>query len=239
MLARDGYSTIAIVTLVALVVSFAASFIDHWVVYIVYALMAALVGLIVYFFRDPDRDIPSEENLVISPADGKVVLIQEVDEDVYLEGKAKQISIFLSPLDVHVNRLPATGKVEYVKYHPGKYLMAWDHRASNLNERADFGLLHASGTKIFFRQITGFLARRIVYQLQEGDFVQAGHRFGMMKFGSRMDILVPVNVNIKVNRGDRTVAGETVLGIIGDRNIRTENRESNARNVEAEVNNNG
>lgn len=215
MLARDGYSNIAATVIFAAVVCVAASFLNHWTAYALYGAMAVLTGFILYFFRDPDRTIPIEENLLLSPADGNVVLVKEVDEDVYIKGKATQISVFLSPLDVHVNRLPTTGEVEYVKYHPGAYLMAWDHRASSLNERADFGVRHPSGTKVFFRQITGFLARRIVYHLKEGDFVQAGHRFGMMKFGSRMDILVPANVEVSVKEGDRTVAGETVLGVIG------------------------
>lgn len=215
MIARDGYSNIAVTVAFAAVICFAASYLNHWIAYVLYGAMAVLVGFIFYFFRDPDRTVPTSENLLLSPADGKIVLIKEADEDVYIKGKAKQISIFLSPLDVHVNRIPATGEVEYVKYHPGAYLMAWDHRASSLNERADFGVRHPSGTKVFFRQITGFLARRIVYHLREGDFVQAGHRFGMMKFGSRMDILVPVNVEISIKEGDRTVAGETVLGAFG------------------------
>lgn len=235
MLARDGYSNIVVTIVFAVVVCFAVSYLSHWTAYILYGAMAVLVGFIFFFFRDPDRTIPVEENLVLSPADGNVVLVKDVDEDVYIKGKAKQISIFLSPLDVHVNRLPATGEVEYVKYHPGAYLMAWDHRASSLNERADFGVKHPSGTKVFFRQITGFLARRIVYHLSEGDFVQAGHRFGMMKFGSRMDILVPANVNISVNEGDRTVAGETVLGVIKGVDPELRSQESKVVSEKAEV----
>lgn len=216
MISRHGYSTISIVLFLAVVAAVVvAKFVDHWIAYPVYALLVVFTALIIYFFRDPDRTITGDENVILSPADGKVVLVEEkIEENVYIGGKAKQVSIFLSPLDVHVNRVPATGTIEYVKYHPGVYLMAWDQRASELNERADFGLLHASGTKIFFRQITGFLARRIVYDLKEGDHVQAGKRFGMMKFGSRMDILVPPNVELTVEQGDRTRAGETVLGKI-------------------------
>jgi phosphatidylserine decarboxylase len=176
--------------------------------------MASLSGLIIYFFRDPDRTIPEGENLVISPADGKVVFVKEIEEGVYLKGKATQISIFLSPLNVHVNRNPVSGSLEYLKYHPGEYLMAWTEHASELNERADFGVLHPSNTKIFFRQITGFLARRIVYNINEGDTLKAGERFGIMKFGSRMDVVVPENVEVKVQPGDTTVAGESVIGVI-------------------------
>ncbi|MCG8373391.1 MAG: phosphatidylserine decarboxylase, partial [Balneolales bacterium] len=139
---------------------------------------------------------------------------KEIEEGIYLKTKATQISIFLSPLDVHVNRNPVSGLLEYVKYHPGKKLMAWDEHASDLNERADFGVKHRSGTKIFFKQITGFLARRIVYHIQEGDDLKVGERFGMMKFGSRMDVIVPENVEIRVKEGDRTRAGESILAEI-------------------------
>lgn len=215
MIAKDGYSTIAFVLLVSvLVCGFAFYFLDHWFRYILLFFMVVLTGLTIFFFRDPDRTIPEGDELIISPADGKVVFVKEIEESVYIKGKATQISIFLSPLNVHVNRNPVTGSLEYLKYHPGEYLMAWTEHASELNERADFGVLHPSNTKIFFRQITGFLARRIVYNIKEGDELKAGDRFGIMKFGSRMDVVVPGNVEIKVKPGDKTVAGESVLGVI-------------------------
>lgn len=215
MIAREGYSNIAFVLLFGVGISVAAVFyIDHWISWLVYSSALLLVIFILFFFRDPDRAAPDDENLIIAPADGKVVLVEEVKEDIYIKGKATQISIFLSPLDVHVNRLPASGTIEYVKYHPGVYLMAWDERASSMNERADFGLKHRSGVKIFFRQITGFLARRIVYHISEAERVKAGNRFGMMKFGSRMDVLVPEGVEVHVKKGDRTVAGESTLAKI-------------------------
>ncbi|MCH2448798.1 MAG: phosphatidylserine decarboxylase family protein [Gracilimonas sp.] len=215
MIARDGYSTIAFVLLVSvLVCGFAFYFLDHWFRYVLILAMVVLTGLTIFFFRDPDRNIPDGNELIISPADGKVVFVKEIEEPVYIKGKATQISIFLSPLNVHVNRNPVSGLLEYVKYHPGEYLMAWTEHASELNERADFGVLHPSNTKIFFRQITGFLARRIVYNIKEGDELKAGERFGIMKFGSRMDIVVPENVDIKVEPGDKTVAGESVIGVI-------------------------
>lgn len=215
MFAREGYFTMAVTTIVTIVIIWVtATFIQHWSAYFIYVPIVICWGIVIYFFRDPERTTPEDENLVISPADGVVVLIKEYQEDVYLKEKATQISIFLSPLDVHVNRNPISGKLEYLKYHPGKYLMAWNEHASDLNERADFGVLHPSGTKLFFKQITGFLARRIVYHIKEGDNLKAGERFGMMKFGSRMDIIVPNNVAIKVKEGDRTVAGESILGEI-------------------------
>lgn len=215
MFAKDGYPTMALATIVTAIVFYLSiSFIDHWVSYIIEATFLVMWAIVIYFFRDPERTPPKGENLIISPADGKVVLIKKIEEDVYIKKPATQISIFLSPLDVHVNRNPISGKLEYLKYHPGKYLMAWDENASNLNERADFGVLHTSGTKLFFKQITGFLARRIVYHIKEGDDLIAGERFGMMKFGSRMDVIVPENVDIQVKVGDRTWAGRSTLGEI-------------------------
>ncbi|MBO6524499.1 MAG: phosphatidylserine decarboxylase family protein [Balneolaceae bacterium] len=215
MFAREGYPTMTLATIVLIgVVYLTFNFLPEWLAYILSASVAVLWGIVIYFFRDPERETPQGENLIISPADGKVVLIKEIEEDVYLKTKATQISIFLSPLNVHVNRNPISGKLEYLKYHPGKYLMAWDENASIENERADFGVLHGSGTKLFFKQITGFLARRIVYHIKEGDDLVAGDRFGMMKFGSRMDVIIPGNVDIQVKEGDRTWAGQSILGQI-------------------------
>lgn len=215
MISREGYSTITVVVIVSVLISiFAGYYLPVWIAYIFYGAFSVLTLLTISFFRDPDRNLPEDENLIVSPADGKVVFVKEVEEQVYLKGKATQISIFLSPLNVHVNRNPVSGALEYVKYHPGEYLMAWTEQASELNERADFGVLHPTNTKIFFRQITGFLARRIVYNIKEGDQLKAGERFGIMKFGSRMDVVVPGNVEVKVKPGDTTRAGESVLGEI-------------------------
>lgn len=214
MLAKEGYSTIVVVFLFSILVAIASSYGPYWLGYIVYPLLLILCGLILYFFRDPQRTSPADDNLILSPADGKVVLIQEIEEDEYLGESATQISIFLSPLDVHVNRVPVSGDLEFVKYYPGKYLMAWEDHASEMNERAHFGVKHSSGLKILFKQITGFMARRIVYHLEAGDNVEAGQRFGIMKFGSRMDVILPQHVEIKVQKGDRTVAGESILAEI-------------------------
>lgn len=214
MIAPEGYSNIFATVLFALLASLGAYYLNHWVSYIIYGAMALLVIFMLYFFRDPDRDITPGNNRVLSPADGNIVLVKEVEEEEYIKGTATQISIFLSPLNVHVNRLPVSGRLEYLEYHPGVYLMAWDHRASELNERADFGIRHQSGVKVFFRQITGFLARRIVYHIQKGDELTAGERFGMMKFGSRMDILVPADAAINVSEGEKAVAGKTILATI-------------------------
>lgn len=214
MLAKEGFSTIIVVVMFSVAAGIAASYAPSWLHYIVYPFLVLLCGLVIFFFRDPDRYTPDNENLIISPADGKVVLIQDVVENEYIGERVTQVSIFLSPLDVHVNRVPFSGNLEYVKYYPGKYLMAWEDHASELNERAHFGVIHSSGMKLMFKQITGFLARRIVYHINEGDQIRAGERFGIMKFGSRMDILLPKNVDVHVKKGDKTVAGESVIGEI-------------------------
>jgi len=214
MLASEGYPTIFVVLLFSALIAWAVSYLDHWFAYFIYAALIILCGLILYFFRDPDRETPDDPNLIVAPADGKVVLVKQVEENSYLKKNVTQISIFLSPLDVHVNRVPVEGKLEYVEYFPGKFLMAWEDHASELNERAHFGVLHPSGMKIMFKQITGFMARRIVYNIQEGDHLNTGQRFGIMKFGSRMDVLLPEGVEILAKAGDRTIAGETVLGTI-------------------------
>jgi phosphatidylserine decarboxylase len=214
MIAREGYSTILVVFLFSILVAIGVSLGPNWLGYIIYPLLIILCGLILYFFRDPKRTSPADNSLILSPADGRVVLIQKVSENEYIGGPATQISIFLSPLDVHVNRVPVTGKLELLKYYPGKYLMAWEDHASDMNERAHFGVKHMSGMKILFKQITGFMARRIVYHLEEGESIRAGQRFGIMKFGSRMDVILPESVDIRVQKGDRTVAGESIIAEI-------------------------
>lgn len=222
-ISREGTNTILIAGIAHIAVTIAAIYLSKASVFdggilgkiiatILVLAITAIFALVVYFFRDPERETPDDDLLLVSPADGKVLDVIEVDETNYLKARAKQISIFLSPLNVHVNRVPATGVIRYAEYFPGKYLVAWHPKSSTLNERAEFGLEHKSGSNILFRQITGFLARRIVYSLEEGQMVYAGDRFGMMKFGSRMDIVVPLDFEFKVKGGQMVVAGETILG---------------------------
>lgn len=212
MFAKDGYDVI----IKALVLAIVLLLIGWWSgpigTYILTALAVAIVAFTLYFFRDPERSTPDGQHLIIAPADGKVISIVKVYEEKYFNKEVTQLSIFLSPLDVHVNRIPITGTVEFVRYVPGDYLVAWHEKASELNERSEFGVRHASGTQLFFRQITGYVARRIVFHIKEGDSVRAGDRFGMMKFGSRMDILFDADVDMYVKPGDITVGGESVIG---------------------------
>lgn len=212
MFAPDGYGIITKAIILALVLV-AIGFYFGGIVFIIAIILGVFTtGFTLYFFRDPDRVTPKGEGLFISPADGKVIDIKKVYEGKYLKAEATQVSIFLSPLDVHVNRIPLSGKIEYAEYIPGEYLVAWHEKASELNERSEFGVRNASGARMFFRQITGYVARRIVFHIKEGDEVVAGDRFGMMKFGSRMDLLFTDEITLNVKSGDRVVAGETIMG---------------------------
>ncbi len=166
---------------------------------------------IVYFFRDPDRSIPNDENTILSPGDGKVVQIIEVEENTYLQSKARQVSIFLSVFDVHINRIPISGKVGYFNYLKGKYSFAFYPKASIVNEQTIIGI-EDGYRKILFKQIAGILARRIVCNIREGAAVERGKRFGMIKFGSRVDVLMPLDVEIMVTKNQKVKGGETVLG---------------------------
>lgn len=179
-----------------------------WFGPVVIAFGAVLFLFTLWFFRDPNRVITDVDDwTLLSPADGKVVVIQDIEEPLYLKGPAKQISIFLSPLNVHVNRIPIGGTIEYDQYVPGDYLVAWHEKASELNERSQLGVRHASGQKILFKQIAGAVARRIVYHVTTGDDVETGQRYGIVKFGSRMDILVPPDAEVLVSLGDKVQGG--------------------------------
>ncbi|HAC15875.1 MAG TPA: phosphatidylserine decarboxylase family protein [Bacteroidetes bacterium] len=212
MFAKDGYGVIAKAVLFAFLVMATGYYFMGVAFYISLVLGLFLIVFTLYFFRDPDRVTPTGEHLVISPADGKVIEIKKVFEGKYLDSEATQVSIFLSPLDVHVNRIPLSGVIQYAEYIPGEYLVAWHEKASELNERSEFGVRHSSGARMFFRQITGYVARRIVFHIKEGDEVTAGDRFGMMKFGSRMDLVYTDEIILNVKPGDVVVGGETIIG---------------------------
>lgn len=219
MIAREGYTIIAVAAGLALLLSVGAFWVESWLWRGPLLLLAVgSLAFTLYFFRDPERTPPPDAraNGLVAPADGRVVEVVDEEEPLYLKGPAQRISIFLSPLDVHVNRVPARGVIEYAKYRPGDYLVAWHPKASEKNERSEFGLRHPSGTKILFKQIAGAVARRIEYDLGEGDTVETGQRFGIVKFGSRMDLLVPPSVSLQVETGQSVRAGTTILGRIPD-----------------------
>lgn len=169
-----------------------------------------LAGFVVSFFRDPERSHPRGENIVLSPADGKVVLIEEVFEPVYLGENALQVSIFMSPLNVHVNRFPLSGTVGYFRHIHGDHIVAFNEKSSERNERTLIGV-EGNGYKILFKQIAGAVARRIVAPVTIGQRTVIGERFGMIRFGSRVDVLMPKSTEVLVKLQDRVVAGETIL----------------------------
>jgi phosphatidylserine decarboxylase len=174
----------------------------------------ALGAFFAFFFRDPDRVVPAQADAVLSPADGVVKFAGDSETGVAPAGEWKQISIFLSPMDVHVNRIPAGGTVTKVSYTPGKFLPAYKHEAAAVNERSEVWIDRGNGQTIVARQVVGVLARRVVCRAAVGQQVQTGQRFGIMKFGSRMDVFLPTNATIKVKPGDVVRGGETVIAVL-------------------------
>lgn len=174
--------------------------------------------LILQFFRNPRRRIEGHSsNEVVAPADGKVVVIEETEEGEYLKDRRIQLSIFMSPLNVHVNRNPIGGEVKYAKYHKGKYLVAWHPKSSTENERTTVVVENENGP-VLFRQIAGAVARRIRFYVKEGDQVHQGHEMGFIKFGSRVDVFLPLNAEVLVEKDQKTRGGETVLARIPSAN---------------------
>ena len=176
------------------------------------ASFAVLGGFFTYFFRDPDRDIPQGPGLVVSPADGRVMFAGPAEAAAAPAGTWQQITVFLSPLDVHINRSPVGGRVTKIDYRPGRFLPAYDTRAGE-NELNEIWV-DTGGTTVVFRQVVGILARRIVCRITEGQHVSRGERIGLMKFGSRMDVFLPLTADLRVREGEQVVAGETVVAIL-------------------------
>jgi phosphatidylserine decarboxylase len=172
-----------------------------------------LAAFVVFFFRDPERDIPTGPGLLVAPADGTVIGIDEIDEPDFMRARTKRVVIFLSPFNVHVNRVPHDGEVKYFRYQKGRFLVASQPAASTENEQSVIGLETPDG-KILFKQIAGILARRIVCEIREGHRVRRGERFGIIKFGSRMEVFMPLNTEIKVRLREKVRAGESILGEI-------------------------
>lgn len=211
MITKYGYTTlgvIAIIVFIFIVISFFIQ--NNYVKAILIILPILFLIFSINFFRDPERITPDKDNVVVSPADGRVIIIKDFEDKKFINGPAKQISIFMSPLNVHVNRIPINGKVTYLKYHEGDYIMAFEDKASERNERSEFGIDSKYG-KVFFTQVAGFVARRIVYEIKEGDSVKIGKRFGMIKFGSRVDVIVSKDWKVNVSMDQNVKAGETIL----------------------------
>ncbi len=194
----------------ALVVALIGAFAVHRALGVGFLVLAVLF---LFFFRDPDRTITQAENAVLSPADGRVMVAGTPISAEFPADQWQQISIFLSPMDVHVNRIPVSGKVTQVMYHPGRFLPAFRPEAGDLNEYTEVWIEHGAQV-IVVRQIVGILARRIVCRVTEGAVVKAGDRYGVMKFGSRMDVFMPKNTELRVKVNDRVVGGVTVMAAL-------------------------
>ena len=211
---KEGYpSIITTIKVVALINTITHFLFSNYpiLLWFGYALSAFLLIIILQFFRSPKRTIIINENQIIAPADGKVVVIEQVTETEYFNDKRLQISIFMSPLNVHINRYPISGLVKYVKYHPGLFLVAWHPKSSTDNERTTIVVKHKNGEEILFRQIAGALARRIVYYAKEGDNATQGSEFGFIKFGSRVDLFLPTSVKVNVTLEQKVRGNETVI----------------------------
>ncbi len=214
MIHKEGYPSIVLTIIVVAVINFLTlHFAPAYpiIIWLGYTLSAFLLITILQFFRNPERKVVIDENTIVAPADGKVVVIEEVMENEYFKDKRLQISIFMSPINVHANRYPIAGLVKYAKYHPGLFLVAWHPKSSTDNERTTIVIQHKNGQEVLFRQIAGALARRIVYYSKEGDTATQGQEFGFIKFGSRVDLLLPVGVKVKVNLEQKVTGNTTVI----------------------------
>ena len=212
---KEGYTSLAITILLIFVVNALVHYYfpdTDWLRWLVYFVSVVLFITILQFFRSPNRPWAKNDKHIICPADGKVVVIEETEETEYFKDKRIQVSIFMSPINVHINRNPISGLVKFVKYHKGKYLVAWDPKSSTDNERTTIVIESKEGVPILFRQIAGALARRIVWYVKEGDEVKQGEQFGFIKFGSRVDVFLPLGTEVSVKLGDTVKGGITVLG---------------------------
>lgn len=210
---KEGYTSLALVILFIFIINAVANYFNanEIIKCTLYVLSGFLFITIVQFFRSPKKNIILDENVVLCPADGKVVVIEETEENEYFHDKRIQVSIFMSPVNVHVNRNPISGIVSFFKYHPGKFLVAWHPKSSTDNERTTVVVKKNNGVEILFRQIAGALARRIVWYVKENQEVKQGEEFGFIKFGSRVDLFLPLGTKIDVNINDKVIGGKTII----------------------------
>jgi phosphatidylserine decarboxylase len=208
--AREGLPFIAIGAVLALVATWWAFRRGAWPFWLLAVVMIIVAVWVAYFFRDPERSGERGDHVVISPADGKVVLITEVDEPAFIHGRAMRVSIFMNVFSVHVNRYPLSGIVKYVQYNPGKFLNAAVEKSSLENEQRSVGI-ESGPYRILVRQIAGLIARRIVTYSREGERVEQGERMGLIRFGSRVDVFMPTDATIRVKVGELAIAGTTPI----------------------------
>ncbi len=212
MIAKEGIPFVVIGLLLTLAVIWAGTKWNNTLLWVVSTLLAILTVFVTFFFRDPERHCPDEPGLIVSPADGTVLSIDTIPSHLILGPNSIKVSIFLSVMNVHVNRVPISGTVDYVKYVPGQFLVAFAEKASDENEHTEIGMSDSFGRKVVFKQIAGLIARRIVCKVQPQDRLRIGDRFGLIRFGSRMDILLPAGSLVSLKKGDHTKGGETILG---------------------------
>jgi phosphatidylserine decarboxylase len=212
--AREGYPFMLGTAVLAALAWGAVAVTGSWTI-VPASLLTLLTAFVFYFFRDPEREIPSGEGVVISPGDGKIIDIREVDESSFIGGPCRRITIFLSIFNVHVQRAPVSGDVAHREYRPGEFAVAWHPKASEKNEQASLGLI-AGGHRVLVRQIAGLIARRIVTYPEQGGQVERGERIGLIRFGSRVDLFMPLDWSLDCAVGDKVAGGSTVLARIGD-----------------------
>jgi len=214
---KEGYKPIAFTVIIFAVINLLSfyfiSFHFPWLSWLIFIVTFGLLLFIISFFRIPNRTLTKDENKVIAPADGKVVVIEEMFDEEYFKAKRLQISIFMSPANVHVNRNPVSGEVVYNQYHKGKYLVAWNPKSSTENERHSAVIKHAKG-EILVKQIAGALAKRIINYLQPGQKVEQTAELGFIRFGSRVDVLLPPGTKIEVQLNQTVQGGVTVLATL-------------------------
>ncbi|PKQ66198.1 phosphatidylserine decarboxylase family protein [Raineya orbicola] len=211
---KEGFATIFVTLFVSTILYLGVVWLfpeNRIVQNIVLSICLIVFVIVLQFFRNPTRHIEQNPTHILAPADGKVVAIEEVFEGEFLQRNCRQISIFMSPFNVHINRNPISGEVSYFKYHKGKYLVAWHPKSSTENERTTIAVRTPEGKEVLFRQIAGALAKRIVWYVKEGEKVQQGDEFGFIKFGSRVDIFIPLEAKVAVKIGEKSVGGKTIL----------------------------
>lgn len=210
---KEGYKIIVITFIIAITgILLAEKFIDiNWLVKAIQVIILGFVVIVLQFFRNPKRVTELDDNVIIAPVDGKVVVIEEVEEPEYFKDKRLQVSIFMSPINVHVTRYAMSGIIKYSKYHPGKYLVAWHPKASTENERTTVVIENKTIGEVLYRQIAGALAKRIVNYAEEGDKVLQGTDAGFIKFGSRVDLYLPLGTKVNVKLGDKVKGGVQVV----------------------------
>ncbi|BAO54274.1 phosphatidylserine decarboxylase family protein [Nonlabens marinus] len=213
MFHKEGTPSIIIAIIIATALAAVAFTIPMpiWLHFVLVALSVFVIVIILQFFRNPKRRTVLDDTTIVSPVDGKVVVIEKVKENEFFKDERIMISVFMSPINVHVTRYPIGGKIAYSKYHPGKYLVAWHPKASEENERTTVVINHKNTTRIMYRQIAGALAKRIVNYAVENDTVVQGTDSGFIKFGSRVDVYLPLDANIKVELNQKLRGGESIL----------------------------